>query len=168
MWIWNGVAWVPAYTPDRRWKFDGASWVRVSPQQRLSARLVVLYAAVTAASYLAWLGWHLHQSFGSYADLHGEYPPSHIAGLVATLTVLSAIAGCRDRTLQASLVITAAMALTFALDAGSEPGGDGLWPIGAATVAMGTIIGTALVEAIAILARRLLRPALPVRTQRSA
>jgi MYXO-CTERM domain-containing protein len=80
----------------------------------------------------------------------GPYQPWQIIGLGLALAVLAFAAGWRRRLLPAVAEIPVALTACFIVDAAADAESDGLWPIGAALVAFGSLFGTSLVAALAI------------------
>lgn len=103
----------------------------------------------TVLNYLAWLGWDQHRDVHADGSSTGPYEAWQIVGLVLILSVLAVTAGRLQIPLLGSLTISAAMTVSFAVDAASSPFSDGLWPIGAILVLIGTAVGTWLVATLA-------------------
>lgn len=84
----------------------------------------------------------------------GPYQPWQVAGLVLGLTALAAFAGWRRLPHVGIAVIPVTMTLCWSVDAATqtETYGASLWPIGAAMVAAGTLVGVTLVASFASLA----------------
>ncbi len=51
---WSGQVWLPAVSADRKWRFDGTSWLRVRRYHPLPTRLVC-FGAVWLVSLAGWL-----------------------------------------------------------------------------------------------------------------
>ncbi|MGI5215710.1 hypothetical protein [Plantactinospora sp. CA-290183] len=116
----------------------------------------VLTGAVTAAAYWGFLGWDQQKDTDPLTgNQTGPFQAWQVAGLVLVLAVLAFAAGLRGRPWLASIVVAVVLTVSFALDAATDVDADGLWPIGAALVTLGSLLGTALVAgAGALLARR--------------
>jgi hypothetical protein len=116
----------------------------------------VLVAVATLAGYLGWLGWDQHKDAQPDGSLTGPYQSWQVAGLVLVLAAVAAVASLRGRPMIAVVVGTVVTTACFSVDAATEPPitNDGLWPIGAAMVALGTCGGLALVGAITTMSRR--------------
>jgi hypothetical protein len=83
-WWWDGRQWLPAFTPDRLWRFTGERWVRVSPRSRPPRWLVV-----TGLGWLAALvGWLLYGAV--MLAILGEDDPGRLT--VYVLLGLAAVA----------------------------------------------------------------------------
>ncbi|MGI8334576.1 hypothetical protein ACRYCC_31885 [Actinomadura scrupuli] len=125
--------------------------MRVSTWGRLTRGLAafVLIAAATAAGYLGWLGWDQHKDPLPGGGVSGPYQAWQVLGLVATLCAVAVAAGRRGHPVAAVLGMTLTMTLCFSVDAAGDADGDGLWPVGAALVAIGTFTGISLVAALA-------------------
>ena len=93
-------------------------------------------AVLTAGNYLIWLGW-------------GE-APWRVAGLVLGLGLLAALAGRRGHAAAAIAVVPAVTTVCFSLDAAPD---SATWALGAALIAVATLIGVTLVSAVATLSR---------------
>jgi uncharacterized membrane protein YphA (DoxX/SURF4 family) len=134
--------------------------MRVSTHGRLIRGLVafVLIAAATAAGYLGWLGWDQHKDPLPGGGVSGPYQAWQVLGLVATLGAVAVAAGRRGHPVATVLAMTMTMTACFSVDAATDADGDGLWPIGAFLVAVGTFTGISLVAAFAWA----LRPRRPV------
>jgi hypothetical protein len=126
-----------------------------------SRTLVVVAAlvALTVASYLAWLGWDQKKTRvpGTF-DLEGPYEPWQVIGLAVTLAVVAVVVTLRYTASLAIVVIPLALTVVWSVDAASGRLPDAnLWPIGAASLAVGSLAGIALTCAIATSLRDRLR-----------
>lgn len=107
----------------------------------------VLGGSVVAA-YLAFLGWDQRKDRDPVTGAEsGPYAAWQVAGLGVVLAVLAFEAGRRGRPWLASAVIPVALTASFSVDAATDADGDGLWPVGAALVALGSFAGAAVVAA---------------------
>ncbi|WP_415854025.1 hypothetical protein [Sinomonas sp. G460-2] len=52
-WFWDGYRWVPAFSPDRRWRFDGHAWRSTNTWRRPST-WVLVGCPVWALALLVW------------------------------------------------------------------------------------------------------------------
>ena len=106
----------------------------------LAAAAVVGLA--TFADYFGWLGRSQAKDFG-----RDSYQTWQVIGLVLVLGVIAAMAGWRRRPWVAAIVTTIVMTVSWSIDAATDPPqfNDGLWPIGALLVAVGTFTGVVLV-----------------------
>ncbi|MFC6016860.1 hypothetical protein ACFP2T_11660 [Plantactinospora solaniradicis] len=127
------------------------------PQFRRSAPLwAVALAGVTVLAYWAFLGWDQHKDTDPLTGSQtGPYQAWQVVGLGLVLAVLVFEAARRGRPWLAVLVVSVVLTVSFTVDAATDADGDGLWPIGAALVAVGSLFGTGLVAGIgAALGRR--------------
>lgn len=121
------------------------------PARRSVLEQVASLAALAAAAlgcWFAWLGWDTTYDIDpTTGDASGPYQIWQILGCVASLSVLTALAA--RRLWPPAVVTTIALAFTlgFAYSAATSPEDDGLWPIGAALVFVGTLAGAVLVAA---------------------
>jgi hypothetical protein len=99
------------------------------------------------ASYLAWLGWdHKKTCVPGTFDLEGPYEPWQVIGLAVVAVVVT----LRYTASLAIVVIPLALTVVWSVDAASGRLPDAnLWPIGAASLAVGSLAGIALTCAIA-------------------
>jgi hypothetical protein len=116
----------------------------------------VLSAAVVAGTYWAFLGWDRRKDLNpATGELTGPYQPWQVIGCGAVLALLAFESGRRGRIWPVALVLPTVLTACFAINAATDPDSDGLWPIGAALVALGSTAGTAAVAALgAALGRR--------------
>ncbi|MBE1490091.1 hypothetical protein [Plantactinospora soyae] len=126
-------------------------------QSRPSAPLwTVALAGATALVYWAFLGWDQHKDIDPVTGAQtGPYQAWQVIGLGLVLALLVFEAGRRGRPLLASLVVSVVLTVSFGVDAATDADSDGLWPIGTALVAIGSLFGTGVVAGIgALLGRR--------------
>jgi len=116
----------------------------------------VTLGAGTVAAYGAFLGWDQRKDLDpATAALTGPYQPWQVIGLAAAAALLAFEAGRRGRPGLAVLMVPVVLTACFSVDAATEADGDGLWPIGAALVALGSLLGTGAAAGIgAYLGRR--------------
>ncbi len=106
-------------------------------------------AAVTLIAYLALLGWDQSKTLDPVTQNEtGPYEAWQVIALVVVLGAAAFLAGRAGRLAPALVTIPVVLTLAFAVDAATDKNADGLWPIGAALVALGSAMGVALVAAI--------------------
>lgn len=106
-------------------------------------------AAVTLVAYLALLGWDQSKTLDPVTQNEtGPYEAWQVIALVVVLAAAAFLAGRAGRFVPAVVTIPVVLTLAFAVDAATDADVDGLWPIGAALVALGSAAGVALVAAI--------------------
>lgn len=123
-----------------------------SPARRVT--VVAVLAAATAANYLAWLGWDHNYYVDAQGNVAGPYQPWQVVGLVLVVGVLAGVAGWRRCAWAALLVIPTVLTICFSITGITEPNNDGLWPVGAFLVAIGSFLGVSLVALPAEAIRR--------------
>jgi hypothetical protein len=109
----------------------------------------VLVGVGTFANYIGWLGSDQTKTLGSDGYLHGPYEPWQIVGAVLVLVLIAGVAGWRRHPWTAVATATLVMTVSFSLTAATDPRSDGLWPIGAFIVAVGTFLGVGVVALVA-------------------
>lgn len=117
---------------------------------------VVLLTALTALIYVALLGWDSRRDVNPVTrELSGPYEPWQVIGVVVALASLVGIATWLRHTLAAIVVIPVVFTVCWSLGAARDPGviGANLWPIGAALVAVGSLLGALLVAGVAYAVR---------------
>jgi hypothetical protein len=106
-------------------------------------------AAATAATYGAFLGWDQDKDLDpATGQLSGPYQAWQVVGCGVVLATLAFAAGWRGRMWLASIAVPAVLTACFAVDAATDADADGLWPVGAALVAIGSFAGTLGVAAV--------------------
>lgn len=125
------------------------------PRRGGSALAWALAVAVAViANYLAFLGWHQEKETDPATGAQtGPYQPWQVVGVGIGLIIVAFIAGRYGRAKLVTAVLPLTLTACFALDAATEPDADGLWVIGAALVAVGSLLGTAAVAALATRSR---------------
>jgi peptidoglycan/LPS O-acetylase OafA/YrhL len=109
----------------------------------------VVVAAAVVAIYWAFLGWDQHKDLDPVTGaMTGPYQPWQVITCGIVLAAVVFAAGWRGRTWVAVLVVPVVLTACFSVDAATDPDGDGLWPIGAALVAVGSLLGTAAVATL--------------------
>jgi peptidoglycan/LPS O-acetylase OafA/YrhL len=105
--------------------------------------------AATAATYGAFLAWDQKKDLDpATGRLSGPYEVWQVVGCGAVLAALAFEAGRRGHTWLASTVVPVVLTACFSVDAATGEGSDGLWPVGAALVAIGSFAGTVAVAAL--------------------
>lgn len=112
-----------------------------------TAAAALLFIGVVAG-YLAFLGWDQHKDIDAAGNASGPYQAWQVVGYGAVLAGLAFGAGRRGYPWVATVTISAALTACFAVDAATDADGDGLWPIGAALLAIGSAAGAAGVAAM--------------------
>lgn len=113
-------------------------------------KTVALTALVTGAAYLALLGWDQTRDVQPDGRQTGPYQAWQVVMLALVIALTAAAAGLRHRPAVATTVATIALTTCWTIDAATDPptGNDGLWPVGAVIVAVGTFAGVALVSSV--------------------
>jgi hypothetical protein len=124
----------------RRW--PPSSW-------RGNLIVVAVVTVVTVIGYLTLLGWDQEKTLGADGYLHGPYEPWQVIALVAVLGVLAVWAGWRGRFGLGTVAATVVLTLVWSIDAATDSDSDGLWPVGAGMVFIGTAGGFIAVSAFA-------------------
>ncbi|GLI01447.1 hypothetical protein [Phytohabitans aurantiacus] len=112
------------------------------------ATAAALLAAGVVAGYLAFLGWDQHKDVDAAGNASGPYQAWQVVGYGVLLAGLAFGAGRRGYPWVATVTISAVLTICFAVDAATDADADGLWPIGAALVAIGSAAGAAGVAAM--------------------
>ncbi len=133
---------------DKTQHVTGTSWVGqgapTSWRWRGSPTLTaVVLAAVTVLDYLAWLAWDQARTVDPITGREtGPYEPWQIIGVSVVLLALALMAGWQKHPLVAIVVIPAVFTACWVLDSATEQTPDAnLWPIGAAFLATGCLLG---------------------------
>jgi len=131
--------------------------------KRSASGLIVAFvlAALTAISYLGWLGWDQEKVVDATGHASGPYESWQVLGLAVTLGLLAGAAGWIGRPLVASVIVPVVLTACFAVDAIGDPESDGLWVVGAALVAVGSATAIAIVAQVAHVVRGQLEPRQP-------
>jgi peptidoglycan/LPS O-acetylase OafA/YrhL len=112
-------------------------------------------AAAVAATYGAFLGWDQQKDLDpATGHLSGPYQAWQVVGCGAVLAALAFETGRRGRPWTAAVVVPLVLTACFSVDAATDADSDGLWPVGAALVALGSFAGAL---AAAALGKRLAR-----------
>lgn len=116
---------------------------------------VVTVAVATLVGYLALLGWdQRYDTAPNGIDESGPYSTWQVVCLVAVLVGCAAWGGWHGRVGATAVVVTTVLTISWSVNAVLSAGGDqGLWPIGAISIAVWTGLGTAVVALVARTAR---------------
>jgi hypothetical protein len=125
-------------------------WVAL---RRRSISVPVL-AVAAALDYFAWLGWDHDRDVNPDGSSTGPYQAWQVIGLVVVLVCLAWVAGRAGTPWLGSAVLTMTISVCFAIEAATESGSDGLWPIGVLLVLAGTMLGALTVATISGRRRR--------------
>ena len=125
-----------------------------APLARGALRAAALVGVATLADCLAWLGWQRAKHLGPDGYLHGPYDPWQVAGFIVVVGVIVVAAASRGYAKVAVVSTTLVVTLFFSAQGATDPRSDGLWPIGAILVAVGTACGTSLAVTPVLLWRR--------------
>jgi hypothetical protein len=111
--------------------------------------VAVLVGVATVVAYLGWLRWHDRDYYYNpeVGAFQGPYHPWQVVGLAVTLGVVAGVGGCLRRPGSTTLVMTAVLVVTWSLDASWDPdpaGGANMWPVGAAFLCVGALLGLGL------------------------
>jgi hypothetical protein len=109
----------------------------------------VVVGLATLANYVGWLGWDQTKHLGPDGNLHGPYDPWQVVGAALVLAVIAAVAGWRRHPWDAVAMTTLVMTVCFSVTGATDSRSDGLWPIGAFMVAVGTFLCVGLVTFLA-------------------
>ena len=115
---------------------------RVGPRL-LTAAIVAL---LTLGAFFAFLAWDRHKTRGSDGYLHGPYEPWQVIAVVVVIAGAAVWAGRRGNWVTGTVVATVAMTVAWSVNAATDPDNDGLWPVGALLVCLGTLLGFFLVS----------------------
>ncbi|AKL65518.1 hypothetical protein [Streptomyces sp. Mg1] len=124
-----------------------------------SALLLLSLALVPVAAWAAWLGWDQHRDVHPDGSDTGPYEAWQVIGLV--LTVAVPVWWAATRRLFAGAVLATTAGLTFAAAYDWSDDSSGLFVIGVGLVALGSLIGTSALCAVATSVTRDRRPASP-------
>lgn len=114
---------------------------------------LALVGAVVAI-YLAFLGWDQRKETDPVTGVQtGPYEPWQVIGVGIGLAMVAFIAGRAGRAKLVTAVLPLTLTACFAVDAATDPDADGLWVIGAALVALGSLLGTGAVAGLAAYSR---------------
>lgn len=109
----------------------------------------VVVAVAVVAVYLAFLGWDQQPDVDPDSDAQtGPYRPWQLVGAGIGLIFIAFLAGRAGRGKLVTAMLPLTLTVCFAVDAATDPNADGLWILGAALVAVGSLLGTAAVAAL--------------------
>lgn len=124
------------------------------PWRTSQAFATAALALATVGNYALWLAWDQERDIDPVTMTEtGPYEPWQVVGAAATLALLAFVAGWRQHPLLAIIVIPTVFTTCWAIDAATEVTPDAnLWPIGAASLGGGTLVGTVLLGALGSIA----------------
>jgi peptidoglycan/LPS O-acetylase OafA/YrhL len=112
--------------------------------------------AATAATYAAFLAWDQEKDLDpATGQLSGPYEAWQVVGCGAVLAALAFETGRRGHMWLASTVVPVVLTACFSVDAATGEDSDGLWPVGAALVAIGSFAAALGVAALGARVRKL-------------
>ncbi len=125
------------------------------PERASQALVAAALTVATVLNYAAWLAWDQERDLNPVTMAEtGPYEAWQVIGAASVLALLAFAAGWRQHLLLAIVVIPTVFTMCFAVDAATDVTADAnLWPIGAAALGAGTLLGTLLVAALASAAR---------------
>jgi hypothetical protein len=106
-----------------------------------AALLGMTLAVLTTVTYLAFLAWDQHKDIDPFGNVTGPYQAWQIVGVVLALGAVAGMAGWHDQAGTAIAVIPTVFTTCWIIDAVTDEWNDGLWPIGAGLVAIGSFLG---------------------------
>lgn len=109
---------------------------------------------VTLGGYLALLAWDQTKALGADGSLHGPYDTWQVTGLCIVVAAAAVWAGLRGNPVIGAVAASVTLTVAFSIDAATDSDSDGLWPVGAALLAMGTLLGVAAVAFVVAEVRR--------------
>jgi hypothetical protein len=114
-----------------------------------------MLVAATVLDYLAWLAWDQTKDVNPVTSKEtGPYESWQVIGVGALLLLLALVAGWQRHPVLAIAVIPTVFTACWVLDAATEPTPDAnLWPIGAAFLATGCLLGAVTCATIGFAAR---------------
>ncbi|HZB29331.1 MAG TPA: hypothetical protein VE465_04100 [Streptosporangiaceae bacterium] len=108
---------------------------------------LLLTPIATASGYFGWLGWHRLKQIGPDGRMTGPYTAAQVIGFILTLAVITvAVTWWCENAWIAPVMTTAATTAYFSAEAATSSDNDGLWPIGAALVFIGTALGAIFIS----------------------
>ncbi len=133
-----------------------------TPGQRPGATHVLgsaaVVAALTALANLGWLGWDQQKyRVPGTNRIEGPYQSWQVIGLALTLVIVAAVAAWRGPargTVVTTLTVTAVLTVVWSIDAATDKTPDAnLWLVGSVFLAVGTLVGIAVVCTVVLLVR---------------
>ena len=147
-WWWDGVRWLPTFTPDGKWRFDGHVWRRTSTWRRPPLGVLVA-SAIWAAAVALWapiVETIFREPAGDVAPGSVEVSDVVVVGVIIATAILGLVLGL---TTQLRWTWLAALLGTFAQMVGyvammlgaPQPGGieDDAAAVGVLTFALPTL-----------------------------
>jgi hypothetical protein len=135
------------HVTDTSWVGHGAptSW----RWQRSRTLTAAVLAAVTVLDYLMWLAWDQARDVHPISGREtGPYEPWQVIGVSVVALALALMAGWLRRPLVGIVVVPAVFTACWILDSATEQTPDAnLWPIGAAFLATGCLLGVTVFAA---------------------
>lgn len=131
-----------------------------APSKRSFPRVSLIALALalaTLVNYLVWLGWDQQKDIGPDGSVSGPYQSWQVIGLILTMVLITAVAGWCGHPWVAGIVTAAVLTLCWSVDAATDADSDGLWPVGAVLVAVGSFIGLTFVAHLAAALRGIRR-----------
>jgi hypothetical protein len=122
---------------------------------RRSPTFLAVVLASTVA-YGALLGWDQDKDVDPNGGLTGPYQAWQVVLLAVVLAGAAVLVGWEQTPWIAAVAATVAMTVCFSVDAATDPPAtnDGLWPVGAFLVAIGTYLGMAAIGLCALAAKK--------------
>jgi hypothetical protein len=118
-----------------------------------AALVGVSLALLTTATYLAFLAWDQHQDIDATGNVTGPYQAWQIVGVVLALGASAGLAGWHGQARIATAAIPTVFTTCWIIDAATAEWNDGLWPIGAVMVAVGSFVGIGVAAFLAAAGR---------------
>ncbi|MFJ8045558.1 hypothetical protein ACIRBX_34130 [Kitasatospora sp. NPDC096147] len=123
---------------------------------RLPQTTALLLALLAATAWAGWLGWDQQRDVHPDGSVSGPYEAWQVIGLALTLLPAVVWAAARRHGAAAALGTSAGLTLAVALDWSDD--GSGLFLVGAAMVAVGSLAATGVVAGLTTAAARAVRP----------
>lgn len=127
-----------------------------APPRRASRSLAAAaFTGATVLNYLAWLAWDQARTVNPVTGREtGPYDAWQVVGAGAVLLLLALTAGWRKHLVMGIVVIPTAFTACWVIDSATENTPDAnLWPIGAAFVGAGSLLGTIVFAAAGLVIR---------------
>lgn len=116
---------------------------------------ILLTPIATIGSYFFWLGWHTPKHVQPNGRLTGPYEIQQVLGFILTLTTIAIVITWWSKTAWiTSIMMTAATTAYFSVEGATDVNSDGLWPVGAMLVMIGTALGVSVVSVITTAMRK--------------
>lgn len=101
-----------------------------------TAGILIGVVGATVTSYLGWLGWH--------PDRQSQYHVWQVVGLAASLLLIASIGGWLGRRNLTVFIGTSVLVAVWSIDHSYRPGPESMWPVGAISLAIASVIGLGL------------------------